>query len=146
MRVGNSYSDVCIRDISGRGMMLQAALPPSPGTYIEILRGAHIVVARVVWARDRRFGIRAQDQMDVPAIINASAPAARQPGQDRRTRDRPAVSVEQQGERSRAFARTFQFGLLVAGGIIAAGLLGSMAYEVLALPFRATALHLVSGE
>lgn len=147
MRVGSSYCDVCIRDISSRGMMLQAASPPTPGSYIEILRAAHIVVARVIWAGDRRFGIRAQDRMNVGAIINVSMPDARQPGQERRTRGRPLVDdIVQQSERSQFTARIFQFGVLAAAGLIAAGLLGTAAYKVLASPFAAVSTHLVSDE
>lgn len=147
MRVGNSYSDVCIRDISSRGMMLQAASPPSPGTYIEILRAAHTVVARVIWSGDRRFGIRAQDRMDIAAIVGASTSTGRASGQERRARERPVnQTVEQQAERSRRAARGFQFALLAAAGLIAAGLLGTATYEVLASPFHAAAARLVSGE
>jgi hypothetical protein len=152
MRVGNSYHDVCIRDISSRGMMLQAAIPPGPGTYIEILRAAHIVVARVVWVGERRFGIRAQDRMNIPAIIAAVAPGApRLPGQERRTQDRVAAppmraaDIAQAAERSRLMGRAFQFGLLGFGGLISAGMLSTAAFEVLASPFQSAASHLVSN-
>jgi len=152
MRVGASYCDVCIRDISSRGMMLQAATPPSPGTYIEILRAAHVVVGRVVWAGDRRFGIKSQDRMNVPDIIGAIvAPRApRLPDQERRTRDRfapapvTAAVIAQQAERSRRRGRALQFGLMTAAGITAAGVVGTLAFETLASPFRSAATHLVS--
>lgn len=131
-------------------MLLQAATPPSPGTYIEILRAAHVVVARVVWAGDRRFGIQSQDRMNVPALIAAMAPGApRLPGQERRTRDRTparvatAADIARAAERSRRFARAFQFGLFLVGGVLSAGLLGSLAYEVLASPFKTISTHLV---
>jgi hypothetical protein len=151
MRVGASYSDVCIRDISSRGMMLQAATPPAKGTYIEILRAAHIVVARVVWVNERRFGIVASDRMDVAAVINAAAPAgSRNDGQERRSTHRQrmpaptANGLAQRAERSRRLSRAFQFGMITLSGMVGAGLLGGIAYDAMASPFKHVAAHLTA--
>jgi hypothetical protein len=154
MRVDGRYSDVCIRDISSRGMMLQAATPPRPGSYIEIMRAAQIVVARVVWAGERRFGIQSQDRIDVPAMVSATPSSGpRLPDQERRLADRArpagraaAIDLAELAEQNRRRSRAFEFGLLVACGLLAAGLAGHIAYDVLASPLKTVSSHLAGHE
>ena len=154
MRVDGKYSDVCIRDISSRGMMLQAATPPRPGTYIEILRAAHIVVARVVWASDRRFGIRSQDRIDIRGIVEATPGSGTRPvDQERRAADRSrpaggtaAIDLAERAERNRHRSRAFQFGLLTVCGLLAAGLAANVAYDVLSSPLKTVSAHLNAHE
>lgn len=43
--------------------------PPDRGSYVEITRGHHLIVARVVWVRDHRFGVFTQDEIPVEAVI-----------------------------------------------------------------------------
>jgi len=153
MRVDASYGDVCIRNISPRGMMLQAANPPRRGTYVEVLRGPHVIVARVVWTHERRFGIHTAERMDVAAVVNVTTPAgAGLPGQDRRSpeRSRPAAptmkDVAQQAERSRRFSRAFEFTVMAGGGLISAAAMGSLAYKALAVPFQYVSAHMVQHQ
>lgn len=61
MRVEGRWTDVCIRDISSRGLLVQAAVAPVRGDYIEIFRADRAIVGRVVWNKDRRFGVQTQD-------------------------------------------------------------------------------------
>jgi hypothetical protein len=153
MRLGGKFSDVCIRDISSRGMMLQAANPPPQGSYIEIYRAAHTIVARVVWSRERRFGIMTQDKMHVADIVTVSAPGGtRRPDQERRAGDRhsravlpPRNMIAEQADRSRQRSRIFEFGTLMAFGLICAGFVGSTAYDVMANPLRKVSMHLAKG-
>ena len=147
MRVDGKYSDVCIRDISSRGMMLQAATPPRQGSYIEIFRAAHVIVARVVWASDRRFGIQSQDRIDIGAVIKAAPPSGpKLPGQERRSADRsPKASVADLGElaeRNRHRSRAFEFGLFVLCGLLGSGLAAHIAYDMLASPLKRVSAHL----
>lgn len=51
MRTGVSWHDVCILNLSAHGVGLQAAEPPARGTYVEIRRGPHVIVARVAWSK-----------------------------------------------------------------------------------------------
>ena len=151
MRIDGKYRDVCIRDISSRGMMLQAATPPRPGSYIEILRAAHIVVARVVWASDRRFGIRSQDRIDIRGIVEATPGSGTRPAdQERRAADRsggtPAIDLAELAERNRHRSRAFEFGLLAVCGLLAAGLAANIAYGVLSSPLKAVSAHLNGHE
>lgn len=39
MRTGASWGDVCLLNLSSRGVLAQAAVPPPKGAYIEVRRG-----------------------------------------------------------------------------------------------------------
>lgn len=71
MRSGATLSDVCIRDISSRGLLLQAPKPPTPGVMIELRTDSHYMVGRVRWAGARRFGISITPSMDVDDVLGS---------------------------------------------------------------------------
>jgi hypothetical protein len=104
---------------------IQAAEPPARGSYVEIRRGKQIIVARVVWAKGHRAGLRSQDVIFIPAFIaDLVSPAAQaQPlassGSlvDRRQSPR---AVGQRLENSRLLARAAQFACVVLFGGAAA--------------------------
>ena len=70
MRSGVSWHDVCILNLSRRGLGIQAAAPPPRGTYVEIRRGREVVVARVMWAKGHRAGLHSQDAIAVRALLH----------------------------------------------------------------------------
>lgn len=72
MRVGSAWFDVCIRNMSSRGLLVEAASPPARGTYLEIRRGARVIVARSVWVDDGRCGLRTQDRLTIDEFTNES--------------------------------------------------------------------------
>ncbi len=78
MRVAATWNDVCILNISTRGLLVQAAEPPARGAYIDLQRGQYAIVGRVVWVEDQRFGIRTQDPLPVDEIISPPDPAIAQ--------------------------------------------------------------------
>lgn len=143
MHSGVSWSDVCIVNISSRGVGAQAAKPPARGEYVEIRRGAHVIVGRVIWSRQHRFGISTQDVLFIDAIINqaeAASPSTsplRMP--ERRTVSRPVTALE----RSRDKGRVFEFAFAILGGFCLAAALGGMVQSALAKPLVAisAALH-----
>lgn len=142
MRVGNGWSDVRIHNISSRGMLLAGEDAPAIGTYIEIRRGTQIVIGRVMWAKDRFFGIRSQEKLPVQAIINeprlTSRPqVAKQDGlAEGERRDRRRLVTEHMlahhAERSRTIAWLFQFGVFACFGIGATGWAAVAIYRLLA--------------
>src|SRR5512141_1251257 len=69
LRIGAAWRDACILDLSTRGLMIQANEPLRGGSYIEIRRGQHVIIARVMWTRDRRCGLLTQDPLSTEAII-----------------------------------------------------------------------------
>ena len=122
MRVGASWNDVCILNISPRGLSMQAAAPPPRGTYLEIRRGTHEIMACVMWANHHRFGVRTQDLLIIEDIIHqpnrtATAPAgaaAVVASSDRRQSQRRAV---ERHENSKMVSRVMEFAVI---GIFAA--------------------------
>ena len=70
MRHSNAWSDANILNISSRGLALHSVSPPLRGTYVEVRRGAHTVVGRVIWANAYRFGVCAQDRLAIDSLIS----------------------------------------------------------------------------
>jgi hypothetical protein len=128
MRISAGWNDACILNISARGLMIRAASPsPRHGSYVELRRGARIIIGRVMWANQDRFGLSTQDELDVESIIAVpdGAEAATSPEItvvfDRRSTVRHATDFE----RSRHWSRAFEFACItifaVAGCLVAFG-------------------------
>ena len=113
MRSGVSWHDVCILNLSTRGLGIQAPDPPARGAYVEICRGTQAIIARVVWTRGHRVGLRSQDAIFVRTMIDQAA--SDRPVERRQDRRAPS----QRHEQSRLLARTIEFACfaVVAGGI-----------------------------
>ncbi|MFC7537076.1 hypothetical protein ACFQPG_06805 [Sphingomonas sp. GCM10030256] len=144
MREGSRWSDVCVLNMSSRGLGLQAADPPVPGSYIEVRRGAHVVIARVAWARSHRFGVATQDLVPIDTVAEDAPGQARKPTRlpvERRSVPRLAVAHEQ----SRWRARAMEFACLVVGGGVAAVLAFGWVETVLAEPLARVDSVLASG-
>ena len=119
MRAGSGWADTCMLDVSSRGLSLQGDVAPPQGSYIEVRRGSHVIVARVVWTADRRFGACTQDPIAVEALvggkeapgvrtIKAAAPAAA----ERRAAPRALTSAELHNK-SRMAGRSLEFAFLL---------------------------------
>jgi hypothetical protein len=137
VRIGGSWGDVCVRDISSRGLLLQARSAPPRGTFIEVRRGRHVIIARVVWALDERFGVQAQDRISVEGFvgepdlraIDFEAASRSSPGFERRSVPRTSkASLQEKAEQSRRASAVLQFAVLTGLGAIAA----TMAFDVVA--------------
>jgi len=57
LRDGASWSDACILNISSRGMMIHTGRPIRRGCEVELRRGEHMIVARVMWRDGARAGL-----------------------------------------------------------------------------------------
>jgi hypothetical protein len=138
MRATDEWRDITICNVSSRGLMAKCAPPPAKGTYIEIGRGGVCVIGRVMWAQGARFGVRAQDRIDIPGLIADTAPA--RPGQDRRTqpRDRPATlrkaDIAAKADTSRHFARTLDWAAIAVAALLAGWLVVETASYALQAP------------
>lgn len=112
MRSGASWHDVCILNLSVHGLGIQSAEPPDRGTYVEICRGTHSIVARVAWSKGHRAGLRAQDAIFIKSLLNDNAA----PG----PRVARGIAVERRGaprqhkhDHSRLAGRAMEFACLV---------------------------------
>ena len=75
MRCGGSWSDICVLNLSRRGLGIQAPDPPPRGSYVEVCRGPVIVVARVMWAKGHRAGLYSQDPIWIEGLLSEQKPA-----------------------------------------------------------------------
>lgn len=125
VRAGASWSDACILNLSSRGMLVRASKAPSLGSYLEIRRGAHVMVARVVWTEADRFGVRTQESFSPAELIRHPDCAGAQvngfvPGGERRAAHRPSAAARHEASRWRG--RVIQFGTFAMVSLAAATL------------------------
>lgn len=153
MRTEEGWSDVTICNLSPRGAMAKALTPPQKGDFVELRCGSSSIVGHVRWSQGVRFGIRAQDRIDISGLLSEQRDGRKSSGSERDSERRSAsreaivakplpktVSTEQA---SRTFARVFEWGALAFVGIAGAGLVGSQVYSVLTAPMAEiqSALH-----
>lgn len=122
VRNGAAWSDACILNVSSRGMLIQSSRASSPGTQIELHRGHHVIVARVVWREGARVGLQVDDPLPVEDILSISqapglqltaAPAA---AAERRKKPRDLEASRQQS-RAMEFAAVAFIGAALSAGI-----------------------------
>ncbi|MFC3101781.1 hypothetical protein [Altererythrobacter lauratis] len=61
--------DICLIDISTRGLLATAARPPVRGDFVEIIVGRNRMTAQVKWTSERRFGLLLRERVSIPAMI-----------------------------------------------------------------------------
>ena len=138
MRSDAGWSDVVVRNISRRGMLISSNTPVKRGSYIEIRRAHHIIVARIMWAAKDRLGARTQDPIDIEGLI-AAATGQQLAG---KTGDgaRPALANERRAvdraAQSRDSGARFQFLALIAAGAVVAFLIAERVGASLSAPFE----------
>ena len=141
MRANGAPVDVCIRNISSRGMLLQASDPPPRGTYVEIICPFHTIVARVIWAKDRRFGVQTRLPMDVSAVVGDTAPRAPKSPSPAITLaswagQRPISDIQRRLDRSRWLSSALEFVFFLVLSAAAAAFTANIIYQFLAETFQ----------
>lgn len=148
MRAGALWSDALILNLSSRGMLVRSDQSPGRGSYLEIRRGHHVMVARVVWSGAGRFGVRTQDPVPAEELIHdpdgAASPAASDTNGFRERRAAPRT-LQYRHEASRHSARIGQFAAFSLVSGLAALLIGMAVMEAVARPLAAAKLAL-AGE
>jgi hypothetical protein len=149
MRAGGLPVDVCIRDVSPQGMLLQAEAPPARGSYVEIVTAGGGVAGQITWVTERRFGIRLRDAIDVNAFASpggslkpAQPHSSSNPRNKRLFRDSRSQDSAQALERSRHWATVAQFTFVVAVAAIAAIAFALKLHEALSATFQSVAMRL----
>ena len=138
IRLGASWHDVSILNISSRGLLLHAASPPERGTYVEVCRGLHTIVARVAWLKGQRFGVQTQDRLSIDELLKEPNPGAAKfrktqeadPFIERRSRRRQP-SPSDVHERNRLVSRVSEFVYIA----IFAAFAGSIAFNAVGEAF-----------
>lgn len=140
MRAGASWSDALILNMSSKGLLVRSDRSPSRGSYLEIRRGPHVIVARVVWANSGRFGVQTQDPVPTDGLIQdpdgAQAPAT-PPGAGFKERRAIARPTEVRHESSRQKGRAAEFAVIAFACAAMAILIGGAVVEVVAKPMEA---------
>lgn len=142
MNVDGAWSDACIHNVSSRGLLVAGAKgAPAVGSYVDIRRGSLIMIGRVMWRKDRYFGVRVQDKINAQALV-AEPRGRRKTNRDGDEAARTYRALAHEGniarkvERSRVFAAVFQSSLLILGGGGAAVFVALEVYEALAAPME----------
>ena len=140
MRSDEGWSDVQIRNVSPRGMLLHANAAPGAGGYVEVRPVA--IVARIVWSDGATFGVRAQDRIDLKALIEASRARAAGANGEQPVERRAAPRAEV--ERSRRAGHLMQYAAIVTAAFTgAAAALGAVRAAL--APLRLVEASLVGG-
>lgn len=140
MRAGERWSDVTVCNVSRRGMLLKIPDAPQRGEYVEIRCDTVCVIGRVVWSSAPNLGIRAQDDIDIAALLHERARS--HPDQERRAVPRdarsaaPALTIEAQAERSRRIAHIINWSMLAVALACGAGVVGQVVHSTLSAPFE----------
>ena len=140
------WQDVCIRNISTRGMMVEVQHPPPRGHYLEVRRGAHVIIGRVVWSSGYHVGILSQDKLEIGAIVadlNVPKRRARSTGELVERRNAPRHA--ERHDRSRLLSRTIEYASMLALGAIGALLAMDVVDTALDRPLRDVQAALSGG-
>ncbi len=65
--------EMCIVDVSTRGLLATAARPPMRGEFVEITVGRNSLTAQVKWAGERRFGLSLRERVSIAAMVEGGA-------------------------------------------------------------------------
>lgn len=122
--------------------MIRTGREVSRGTMVELRRGDHVIVARVVWREGARAGLQASERVPVEEIMTLGQAGALQ------LTARPAErrKAPRLAERSRMRGRAIEFAGLLAIGVPLAGAGMAMVKAALAPPLAAVAVALASAE
>ena len=69
VRTDTGWIDATVCNVSTRGMMLHSAGGLQRNQFVEITRGRARVIGRVVWSDESKFGLQAQDAVDITALL-----------------------------------------------------------------------------
>ena len=136
MRTESSWCDACILNISSRGMMIHVGRGAPHTDMVELRRGPHVIVARVVWRDGSRAGLHSDDRLPIEEILSLSqAPALQLTAGEAFVERRRQARREH--ERSRWRGRLFEFASVVVVGASLAVAVFNMVEEALAKPMDA---------
>lgn len=125
MLLGSSWSDACILNISARGLLIQSGRSTPQGSVVELRRGDHVIVARVVWRLGLRAGLRAEGALPVEEILTlGQSPSLQLTASMRRAAERRQRARTEDESRHRA--RAFEF----VSVVVIAACFGAMAFSM----------------
>lgn len=147
IRVGASWDDVRIVDVSEGGLGLFSTQPPCTGSYLELRRDNAILVCRVVWANGNRFGVQSQARINPQGLISGgrkfpAGEACAEPswsGIERRKSNRSTIETH---KTSRATAARIEFAAIAAVGVALSFFAVDAVHRTLNAPLNQVGLRL----
>jgi hypothetical protein len=135
MQSDGPFIDVSVRDISSRGMRLEAPNPPRVGSYVELF-GTVTAVGRVVWKDEGSFGIATRDRVNVPLILGRpeGKPDVAEAKAKSTIRRKDYVEA---AEGSRRLSSAIDFIIIAIATVSFGALFALLAYGVLSRPLDA---------
>jgi hypothetical protein len=132
MRADGPFVDVCIRNVSRNGMMLQAPQAPRRGTFVEIRLPEDVVVGQVIWASERRFGIKTRDRVPVSSLLGKPTLVERSGSGGGAPRMAMASGAAARAHsHARASGRSMEFVFLALAVTAVAGFFAFLGYQAL---------------
>ena len=141
-RGDQGWEDAIILNLSEHGLCFKSSKRVRSGHYLELRRGSHVIVARVVWSAEGKCGARTQDVIPVFDIINDHPAERKKFGLavvDRRTAPRPQAPGWQ-----RFVGQKMEYLTIGAVALLAAAGIGHSVYTALSVPMAAVKTVLVS--
>ena len=114
-----SWSDACILNVSSRGLLIHTSRQAPTGSQIELRRGNHVIVARVVWRDGAKAGLRADERVPIEEIVTLGQSQVLQLSAGACPPERRKYPRAE--DRYRLRARAFEFAGVVAIGASLAG-------------------------
>jgi hypothetical protein len=141
VRTNDGWIDAVVRNVSDRGMMLHSLEPLRRNQFVEITRGRHRLVGRIVWNSETASGLHAREPVDLKGLLGEPEASPAPDGLDRRARPRSettqrVVPTAEQAEASRFMGRAFEFVFLLAAVSCVAGLAAVSIGEAFAKPLE----------
>ena len=133
MHAESGWSDVCILNVSSRGLQIRSIRGAAPGSTVELRHGDHVIIARVVWHNGTRAGLSAEDRVPVEAIVTMARAAMAQPAAS----ELPVIERRKQPrthEDHRVRARALEFASVGLIAIFLAATVFSMVEQAFARP------------
>jgi hypothetical protein len=112
-------------DVSSRGILATATLPPKRGEIVEIAVGSNRIAGQVKWASERRFGVLLRERVDVAAMIGGGRRPVALQRKTASARRRAPVGMSL-SVNSQWLARMGQFGGIAAAALAAALLIAEV--------------------
>lgn len=133
LRANHRWSDACILNLSPRGLMVYSPQPTDLGSFVEIRRGEQAIVARVVWRRNNRIGLRSERPLALEQVITgADTVSALKIGAVKLVGDRR--KHPRTDDDSRSLGRIIEFVSIATVAVVLAGSAYSVVARTLSTP------------
>lgn len=118
LKDSRSEREICIMDMSTRGLLATTANPPRRGEFVELTIGRNSLSAQVKWASQRRFGLSLRERVSVAALLEGG----KQPIALKRSRAMQPTRIglfASLRANPQMLSRVGQYGVFVLGAVIA---------------------------